>query len=112
MPSETEMTAYAKRLPAIYRDVLAAFPDVEPTRKSGYGLAFQTLAIHFANTGRGYSMGDVQNACKNLANQGFLEIRNGIFAHPTEIGEQLIATVAHRPAAAAASVPELPSPTW
>lgn len=55
MPSDAEMVAYAKRLPPIYRDVMAAFPAIESTRKAGYGLAFQTLAVHFANNGRGYS---------------------------------------------------------
>ena len=112
MPTDAEMIAYAKRLPPIYREVMAAFPAIEPSRKAGYGLAFQTLAIHFANTGRGYSLGDVQNACMRLADSGFLEIRNGIFAHPTDLGEQLIAAVTGGPRAPVANVPELPTPTW
>src|ERR1043166_6857208 len=55
MPNDTEIIAYAKSLPDIYRDILAAFPAIEPGRNAGYGLAFQTLAMHFANTRRGYS---------------------------------------------------------
>ena len=112
MPSHAEMAAYAKTLPPIYRDVMAAFPAIEPSRKAGYGLAFQTLAVHFTNTGCGYNFGDVQNACGRLADRGFFEIRNGIFAHPTELGEQLIAAITGKPSAPVASVPELPAPTW
>ena len=33
MPSGVEMTAYARTLPPIYRDIMAAFPTIEPGRK-------------------------------------------------------------------------------
>ena len=93
MPSDAEIAAYAKDLPPIYRDILAAFPEVEPGRKAGYGLAFQTLAVHFANTCRSYALAEVQEACRQLAESGFFEIKNEIFAHPTDLGERLIAAV-------------------
>ena len=112
MPSDSELTAYAKSLPPIYRDILAAFPEIEPGRKAGYGLAFQTLALHFANTRRGYSLGEVQEACKQLADSGFVEIKNRIFVHPTDVGEQLIAVVTGGPRASTSLVPELPIRTW
>jgi hypothetical protein len=112
MPSADEMTTFAKSLPPIYRDVMAAYPAVEPERKAGYGLAYQTLAMHFANTGRSYSLGDVQEACQQLADNGFLEIKNGIFAHPTDLGEQLITALTGKPAAARSSLPRLPARTW
>jgi hypothetical protein len=112
MPSDAEMIAYAKNLPPIYHDILAAFPAIEPGRKAGYGLAFQTLAVHFANTGRGHSLGDVQQACKELADAGFIEIKNRIFAHPTPLGEQLIAAVTGAPPASNSSLPKLPARTW
>jgi hypothetical protein len=112
MPSDTEMAAYAKTLPAIYRDIMAAFPTVEPGRKAGYGLAFHTLAVHFVNTRLSYSLGDVQQACARLAEAGFIEIKNEIFAHPTDLGEQLIAAVTGKPRAANPSLPELPARTW
>ena len=112
MPSDAEMIDYAKRLPPIYRDILAAFPSIEPGRKAGYGLAFQTLAMHSANTNRGYGFGDVQEACMQLADSGFIEIKNGIFAHPTDLGEQLIAVVAEKPRASTSGLPRLPSRTW
>jgi len=112
MPSDAEMTAYAKSLPDIYRDIMKAFPAIEPDRKAGYGLAFQTVAMHFANTRRGYSLEEVQEACMRLADQGFIEIKNGIFAHPTDLGEQLIAAVTDRPRASSLSLPPLPARTW
>ena len=112
MPSDAELSAYAKNLPDIYRDIVAAFPTVEPHRKAGYGLAFQTLAVHFANTRKGYAFEEVQEACKQLASNGFIEIKNVFFAHPTDLGERLIAAVAHRPLAANLSVPALPVRNW
>jgi hypothetical protein len=112
MPSDTEMAAYANSIPAIYREIMAAFPAIEPRRKAGYGIAFQTLAMHFANTRRGYGLAEVQEASKQLADNGFIEIRNGIFAHPTDLGEQLIAVVTGGPRASSFAVPQLPARTW
>ena len=112
MPSNAEIAAYAKKLPEIYRDIMAAFPKVEPRRKAGYGLAFQTLAMHFANTQMEYGLGDVREACIKLADSGFIEIRHEIFAHPTDLGEQLIAVVADTPLASSSGVPSLPARTW
>ena len=112
MPSDAEMKQYAENLPSIYRDIMAAFPRIEPGRKAGYGLAFQTLTMHFANTGRGYGFWEVQEACKQLANSGFIEIRNDIFAHPTDLGEQLIAVITGGPRASSPVIPQLPARTW
>jgi hypothetical protein len=111
MPTDAELAAYAQRLPPIYRDLLAAFPEIEPGRKAGYGLAFQTLAVHFVNRRIEHRLGEVQEACRRLADKGFIEIRNGIFAHPTELGERLIAILAGK-RAPEVRVPELPHPTW
>ena len=112
MPSDAEMTTYAKSIPPIYRDIMGAFPAIEPGRKAGYGLAFQTLTMHFANTKRGWSLWEVQEACKQLADSGFIEIKDGIFAHPTDLGEQLIAAVTNRPRASSPSIPQLPTLIW
>lgn len=112
MPSKTELLAYAKKLPDIYRDILAAFPEIEPYRKAGFGLAFQTLAAHFVNTRRGHGLGEIQEACKRLKAAGIMQIKNRIFAHPTALGEQLIAVVTGRPVASNAQVPVLPTRTW
>jgi hypothetical protein len=112
MPSDAALSAYAKGLPPIYRDILAAFPAIEPGRKAGYGLAFQTLAVHFANTKREWVLGEVQEACKQLADSGFVEIKNGIFVHPTDLGEQLIAVVTGGSRASSSAIPRLPARTW
>ncbi len=112
MPTDAEISAYAKGLPPIYRDILAAFPAIEPGRRAGYGIAFQTLAMHFANSGEGYGFGEVQDACEQLADNGFIKIKNGIFAHPTDLGEQLISAVTAKPRASNSGVPQLPARTW
>jgi hypothetical protein len=112
MPSDAEMAAFAKALPPVYRDIMAAFPAIEPGRKAGYGLAFQTLTMHFANTRRGYALGEVQEACKQLADRGFIEIKHGIFAHPTDLGEQLIAAITGGARASHLVIPQLPLQTW
>ncbi len=111
MPTDAELKAYAGTLPTIYRDILAAFPDVDPGRKAGDGLAFQTLAAHFANQGVPHGLGEVHEACLSLAANGFFVIRNVIFSHPTDLGELLIAAVTGKHAQPR-SVPELPQPTW
>ena len=112
MPSDAEINAYAETLPAIYREILAAFPEIEPGRKAGYGRAFQTLAIHFANTRHAYGLNEIQEACEQLAESGFLEIKNGIFAHPTDLREQLIAAVAGTPRAPISRPPPPTVLTW
>lgn len=112
MPTDPQMAAYAKNLAPVYQDIMAAFPAIEPGRKAGYGLAFQTLAMHFANTRRGYGLGEVREACERLADEGFIEIKNAIFAHPTDLGEQLIAVVTGKPSASSSGLPQLPARTW
>lgn len=69
-------------------------------------------AIHLSHAKQQSSLGDVQGACQKSAEAGFVAIRNGIFAHPTEIGEQLIAATSGRPLAATFAVPDLPAKTW
>ena len=112
MPSDAEMIAYGKSLPAIYRDIFSAFPAVEPGRKAGYGLAVPTLAMHFANSKRAYAVGEIQDACQQLADSGFVEMKNGIFVHPSDLGEQLIAVLTGISRASRVSVPRLPAHTW
>ena len=58
---------YVNSLPEIYRDMLAAFPQFNPTRKVGYGLAFQSL--YSALDGK-YTLGEIKMACENMAKGG------------------------------------------
>ncbi len=110
MPNDAELAAYAERLPPIYRDILAAFPEIEPGRRAGDGLAFPTLAVHFINCGIAHGQEEVEEACRQLAGGGIVTIRNGFFAYPTELGERLIAVLTGKRAAPKVRVPELPLP--
>jgi hypothetical protein len=43
MATAEEFHAYAASLPDIYREIMAAFPRIEPTRRRHFSLAFQSL---------------------------------------------------------------------
>jgi hypothetical protein len=81
---------YVMSLPSIYRDILAAFPQFDPSRKFGYGLSYQSL--YSALNGK-YSLGQIQLACEEMAKGRAMEIKNEIFVHPTALGEDLISAV-------------------
>lgn len=97
---------YVENLPAIYRDILAAFPQFDATRKQGYGLSYQSL--YSALNGK-YTLGEIILACQELAKNAVVEIKNEIFVHPTPVGEELIATVTGNMAPQVA-VPPFPPP--
>lgn len=92
---------YVKKLPGIYRDVLAAFVEFDSTRKAGSGLAYQS--IYSALDGK-YTLGQIKLACEAMAERDVMEIKNDIFAHPTPIGEELIKAIKEPPP----SVPPFP----
>jgi hypothetical protein len=109
MATEEELTHYAESLPSIYREILAAFPRLEPGRKQGYGLAFQTLAVDFESQHKGFDLGQIMQASQELERKGLVKIKHRIFAHPTALGERLIGIISGREAQAV-TVDELPSP--
>lgn len=109
MPQDAELHAYAQSLPDIYREILAAFPRIEPGRQARYGLAFQTIAADFQDRGKRFTLGEVIQACERLRDKRLVEIKHGIFVHPTEYGERLIAIITGRQPADVL-VPTLPSP--
>jgi hypothetical protein len=78
---------YVAELPEIYREILGAFPALEPGRKKGYALAIPTLS---AELRRHYSYGEIKTACEQLAQGGAVEIKSDIFVCPTDLGEELI----------------------
>lgn len=95
--------AYVANLPPIYRDILQAFWMFNPLRRPGYGVAFQTL--YSVLNDKGYTLGQVREACIQMEKGKVLEIRNDIFAHPTLVGDELIEFVNRdRPSV----VPEFP----
>jgi hypothetical protein len=98
---------YVDDLPPIYRDILAVFPDAEPARKAGWGLAYQTLASRLSDK---YSLGEIMQACEKMDHGGAVEIKNRMFVHPTDLGEEIVALLTGK-RAGQVSVPEFPSPT-
>ena len=102
MPAVTK--EFVEKLPEIYRDILAAFPEIEPARKAGEGLAFQTIFEWLRQTPEGehlkeyvdadrqrsWSLGEIIEACENMAKAGAVEIKQRIFVCPTPVGEQMI----------------------
>jgi len=93
---------YVKGLPEIYRDILAAFPRFDPTRRVGYGLSYPSL---YSALNSRYSLGEIRMGCERMAEGGVMEIKNEIFAHPTPLGEELIAVAAGRSVPAQAVPP-------
>ena len=59
MPISAE---YVDSLPEIYRDMLAAFPQFNPTRKVGDGLSFQSLCSDLDGK---YTLGQTFLRCTN-----------------------------------------------
>ena len=96
---------YVQSLLAIYRDILAAFPQFSPTRKAGYGLSYPSL--YSALNGK-YNLGEIKLACEQMAHAGVMEIKHEIFATPTSTGEELIAAVTAGDRAPEAGVPAFP----
>lgn len=87
MPISAE---YVDSLPEIYRDMLAAFPQFNPTRMAGQGLSYQSLYLGLDDK---YTLGQIMKAGENMAEGGVLEIEGKLFACPTPLGEELIAAI-------------------
>lgn len=96
---------YVQGLPAIYRDILAAFAQFDPTRKFGHSLSYQSL--YSALDGK-YTLGQIRLACDEMAKGGAVKIKNEIFVEPTPLGEELIAAVSGREVAEMAVPPFSP----
>ncbi len=107
MASEQQLREYAESLHPIYREILTAFSRLEPNRKRGFGLAFQTLAVDLADRLKDVGLSEVIGACNELAKNELFEVKNGMFVHPTPLGEQLITIVTGKKAPEV-KVPKLP----
>lgn len=112
----SDLETYAASLPRIYRDLLQQFPISDPYRTPGSGLALPTLYAGLMERYREqdeplpYSSGMVREACLNMARKGVVDIRNEIFAYPSELGEELIAIVSGREAQTVEPFPSPPTP--
>lgn len=114
MPTPEQIREYVNQLPPIYRDILAAFPEIAPDRSAGDGFSTSLLLVYLGGRGRSYSTEEVMAAVERLEDRGFLQIeeRDLIVITPTPIGEDLIATITGKSPRKRPLVPELPKPTW
>jgi hypothetical protein len=97
---------YVTSLPDIYREVLSAFPALEPSRKTGYGLAYQTIYEHLQDS---RTLGEIIEACRQMQEGGAVEVKNQLFVHPTPLGEEIIAELTGQ-RAREPHVPPFPKP--
>ena len=111
MATDEQLKVYVESLPPIYQEILAAFPRIEPNRKQGYGLAFQTLAADFDSRQMGIGLGEIIPACQELERHNIVEIKHRIFVQPTELGERLIGIITgqHAPEVKVPKLPSLPT---
>ena len=109
MATDKDILDYAQNLPDIYREILATFPRVEPSRRAGYGLALQTIAADFEGRKLSYGLAEVIQACERLQQHGLIDIKHRIFVQPTKDGERVIAALT-RQQAPPVLVPDLPPP--
>lgn len=98
---------YVDSLDSIYRDILAVFPKIDPARRAGYGLAYQTI---YEGLREKYSFAKVMAACGQMSKGGAVTIKNGLYVHPTEFGEEIIAALTGDAAETGENVPPFPSP--
>jgi hypothetical protein len=105
MPTITQ--EYVNQLPDIYRDILSAFPEFDPDRRLGFGLAFQSL--YSALEGK-YGVGEIRAACEEMQKAGAVEIRERIFVHPTALGEEIIEKLVGQTVPPRERVPPFPLP--
>jgi len=56
-----------------------------------------------------YNLGEIKEACEQMAQAGVMEIKHAIFATPTPTGEELIAAVTGDGPAPKAGVPPFPA---
>lgn len=104
--ADDPLGSYVQSIPEVYRDILKAYPEVEPGRRPGYGLAVQTMHAHL---GGKYDLGTIAEACQEMERNGVVEIRHGIFVHPTALGERIIAHLTGR-VAREKRLPAFPEP--
>jgi hypothetical protein len=89
MPSDEQLRAYVDLVPPIYREILGAFPHIEPA--PGLRPGIPNPCADFENCALTIGLGEVIQACQELERNGLVEIQNRIFVHRTALGERLIA---------------------
>ncbi|OWK45218.1 hypothetical protein [Fimbriiglobus ruber] len=115
LPTPEQLKAYADQLPSIYRDVLTAIPEVSVNYRASLTFAIPVLVVYLNNHNPNYHEYDILAAVDRLERQKFLTVDHGaegIFATPTTLGEELIATLTGKRPEGKAPFPDLPKPTW
>ncbi len=111
----SDLEQYAQKLPPIYQDLLRQFPDSDPYRTPGSGLAVPTIYTGLREKYREenrefpYSNGMVVEAFRQMAQSGVVELRNDIFVYPQSVGEELIAILSGQSPATIPPFPALPT---
>jgi len=122
-PTDEQLKAFAEQLPPIYRDILAAFPGINPERKAGGALMAMSLVDRFGPAidderdeqfDADHDEDEVLDALQQLEDRGFLARHPRLASlsyAPTALGERLISLLTgHRPRPKGA--PPLPQLTW
>lgn len=123
MPTEDELREYVEQLPPIYRDILKAYPAINPERKFGGALMAVSLVDRFGPDiddrrdeffDAAYDEDEVLDALYQLEARHFLDRHPTLGAvsfAPTPLGERLITLLTGR-MPRPKGAPPLPQPVW
>ena len=122
-PTGEQLKEFAEQLPPIYRDILAAFPGINPERKTGGALMAMSLVDRFGPQiddqreeyfDADHDEDEILDALQQLEDRGFLarHPRLGQLSYaPTPLGERLISRLTGRNPRPKGA-PPLPQLTW
>ncbi len=113
-PTVDQLREYIDHLPQIYKDVLIAFPRIDPNRRRGDAAVIDRHAF-FEHKLKSFDSAlrdwDIRQAINALCDAGILDTNEFSSLFPTEVGERLITLLTgHEPKVY--TIPELPAPTW
>jgi hypothetical protein len=115
MPTAEQLKTYAEKLPAVYREILAAFPEAVPNRQSEEGLSIEVIQLHLIRRNQQYTLEEIEAAIDQLEDGGFVAVVNEDYlriVRPTVLGEGLITAITGKAPKNQLVVPALPKPTW
>jgi hypothetical protein len=123
MPTDDQLREYIEQLPPIYRDILTAYPAINPERKVGGSLMAMSLVDRLGpdiddrrdpGFTAEYDEDEVLDALYQLEARDFLTRHptlGAISFSPTPLGERLVTLLTgHTPRPKGA--PPLPQPAW
>jgi hypothetical protein len=71
-PTDEQLRDYIDKMPQIYKDVLAAFPDIAPTRRRGEAILCESISGYVAEQDNDYRLADIDSAIEELIKKGVL----------------------------------------